>query len=463
MNAGASGRHSLGRLLQLLCLVLILSVGLLLRLGTAWGTQVDAPVRNDARDYVAYAWNVQTYGVYSLDASTFMDRSPAAPRPDAIRPPGYPLLLQALMPKQLSPAFIARVCYVQGWIAEATLLCSVLLAMELVGAWPGLLLGALVVLSPHQSVYVGYLLTETFYGFALMLALAAAVLALKSARGWPRWSYACACGMLFGLSCLIRPTLNQWVPVLVLLMLVWRPLRQYRREIALLAFGFVLAMSPWWIRNEITLHRLSDAEKMIDTLHDGSYPGFMYEGRRETFGYPNRFDPNTALATASWPGIYHDLASKFAKAPLAMLHWYLIGKVVYFFNWSADQGWGDIFVYPLLRSPWLWNPMFLGARAVIRAIYAPLIIGGVLGMLFAFLPRTAALFAPRQTQGIRFLALLQLFAIGVHVVGAPFSRYSVPFRPLTFLLAVFLFVWLYRYFLQVLREREAARVVTAND
>jgi hypothetical protein len=431
---------SRGRYLQVFCLFVILIFGMFLRLGTAAYTRVDRPVRNDAKYYVAYAWNLRTYGVYSLDFSKLIVPSALAPQPDAVRPPGYPWFLRALMQDRIDASFISRAAYVQAWTAGVTLLCSTLLAMELLGAWAGLAVGTLVAISPHQNIYVAYLLTETLYGASLMLALGAGVLALKVRR--PRWRYLLACisGILFGLSCLIRPTLDQWVLILLLLLML-PPMRCFRREIIALALGFVLMMSPWWIRNELSLHRMSDPSKMLVTVQQGSYPDFMYEGRPETFGYPYRSDPVAAEAESSWANVLADLRVKFAQQPMAMLHWYLFGKIASFFSWTSQQGWGDMFESPVLRSPWLNEPVFIAIVSLMWGLYMPLITCGVLGTVVAFTPKTLALFGPLKTDGIRFLALLHLFAIGIHVAGAPFARYSVPFRPVTFLLAVFLVVW----------------------
>jgi hypothetical protein len=431
------------RFLPLFGLLLVLLLGLYLRLATVTGTRVDRPIRNDAKDYVAYAWNLKFFGVYSSDNSTFFSKPASAPQPDAERPPAYPLLLRTFMGDKLDYSFIERVYYAQAWIAELILLCSTLLAMELIGVWAGLAVGMLVALSPHQSIYVVYLLTETLFGAAIMLALAAGVFALRSQRVRWRLALACLAGLLFGLSCLARPTLDQW-PWLLVVLLLWPSMRRFRREIIALALGFVLMMSPWWVRNEITLHRMSDPGKMIQTIHDGSYPNFMYQDRPETFGYPYSFDPNTAKAESSWPNILQDLWRKFANRPLPMLQWYLFGKLAYFFHWSPPDGWVDMFTYPVLRSPWLTVPVFVVITSVMRGLYAPLIVFGVLGTCVAFLPRTRRLFGPAKADGIRFVAFLHLFAMGVHVLGAPFARYSVPFRPITFLLALFFIVWVYR-------------------
>ena len=446
------GKNSLQRYMKMLCLLLILVVGMFLRLGTADLTVLDHPVRNDAKDYVAYAWNLKFYGIYSRDISTLIQAAPAVPKPDAMRPPGYPWLLSALLDHSVDSSFVSRVIHVQAWIAGLTLLCSVLLAMELLGAWAGLLVGALVAISPHQSVYVADLLTETLYGAVLMLALGAGVLTLNAQRFRWRCTWAWLAGLLFGMTCLVRPTLNQWVPLLLLLLLLPR-MRRFHREILALALGFVLIMMPWWLRNEASLHQVSDSYRMMVTVHQGSYPDFMFDGNPKSFGFPYMYDPDTIRVESSWANVFTDLRTKFANKPLAMTEWYLVGKPVYFFRWSPPDGWGGMFTYSVLRSPWLSESVFILITAIAWQLYWPLIICGILGTLVAFAPKTRTLFGARKADGLRLLALLHLFAIGVHIAGAPFARYSVPFRPVTFLLAIFFLVWVARSYVEWRQQR----------
>lgn len=444
------------RYVQAGCVLLILIVGMLLRLGTATGTEVDHPIRNDAKAYVAYAWNSKYLGVYSPNISTVLGTSTVPPKPDASSPPGYPMLLRVFMPFELDVSFITKVTNVQVWIAGITLLCSTLLAMALLGVWPGLALGALVALSPHQSVYVPYLLTETSFGAALMLALAAGSAALTVNGSRKRAALAFCSGILFGLTCLIRPTLNQWVPVLLVLLLI-PVMRRLWREAAVLALGFALMMSPWWIRNEITLHRMGDSEKMLVTIQQGSYVNLMYQERPETFGAAYDFDPGARRATSSWQNLIDDLHDKIVSRPVDMLRWYLFGKVTHFFSWTSAEGWGDIFTYPVLRSPWLNDRVYVVIASLMRGLHAPLMIFGLLGTLVVFLPRTKFFFGRQRSDALRFIALLHLFAVGVHVIGLPLGRYSVPFRPVSFILAIFLVVWLYRlYQEQRLRDQPDA-------
>jgi hypothetical protein len=208
--------------MQIVCLVFILFLGVFLRFATADGTVVDHPVRNDGRDYIAYAWNLKSFDVYSKDFTTVDQLDAAAPMPDAYRPPGYPLMLRALLRDHVDPDFWMRTVHVQAWIAVLTLICSLWLAIALFGTWVGLLVGLLVSISPHQSIYVPYFLTETLYGGLLMVAVAFSVISLKvTSRKW-RGIFAGVAGVFFAAACLVRPTLNQWMPLLLLLSLVPR-------------------------------------------------------------------------------------------------------------------------------------------------------------------------------------------------------------------------------------------------
>jgi len=448
---------SLQGALQIICLVFSLFLGLFLRLATADGTVVDHPVRNDGKDYIAYAWNLKSFDVYSKDFNAVNQLDAAAPLPDAYRPPGYPLMLRALLRDRVDPDFWMRTVQVQAWIAVLTLVCSLWLAIALLGTWAGLLTGLLVAISPHQSIYVPYFLTETLYGALLVVALGFSVLSLKMVS-W-KWRRVCAgiAGVFFAAMCLVRPTLNQWVPLLLLLLLVPR-VRRFHREILICSLAFFLAMAPWWMRNVNSTHEISDAGQMKATVQQGTYPDLMYKADPATLGYPYAYDPASAEAASSWANVFSDLQAKFASEPLTMLRWYAVGKTAYFFHWSPPDGWHDMFTYPVWRSPWLTNPLFIFITVVMRALYVPLIVCGLLGTFAVFFPRTSVIFSARDTDGLRFLALLHIFAIGVHVVGAPFARYSVPFRPLTFLLAIFFLLWLIRSY----RAMKQAPSVIAN-
>jgi hypothetical protein len=52
--------------------------------------------------------------------------------------------------------------------------------------------------------------------------------------------------------------------------------------------------------------------------------------------------------------------------------------------------------------------------------------------------RRPTLLSPDRTQqtAIRLLALTLSYVLAMHMIGAPYPRYSIPFRPLIYLLAM---------------------------
>ena len=75
----------------------ILGIALTLRLIAFLDTPVAVPLRVDALQYYSAAHNLRYHGVYSTFAAPLLSDAAVAPRPDAARSPGYPLLLAALM------------------------------------------------------------------------------------------------------------------------------------------------------------------------------------------------------------------------------------------------------------------------------------------------------------------------------------------------------------------------------
>ena len=445
-------------LLRAVIVAAILLLAAYLRIVSAQQTLVEHPVRNDALNYVAYAVNMQAFNVYSGDSTTLAGTSIAAPKPDAIRPPGYPLFLRAIMGNTVDMHFVNRVTMIQAWLGVVVVALAMALAVHLLGYWPGVAVGLAMALSPHTIIFTDYLLTETLYSLAIVVTLFIGTLALYRQPGRLRLLLAWLTGIALAIACLIRPTLDQLALALLLMSLIVPMAKRFRREIVLLVVGWGLMMAPWWIRNDSTFGSLSSPHLMVAVVHQGSYPDFMLDGRPETEGYPYAHDPRTSAAEANLPAALEEVGRKFADHPGRMLRWYVIEKPFYLFKWTFPDGWGDMFTYPILRSPWLSNPGFIVLTSVMRGLHWPLVLLGMLGSVLAFTPAIKLAVRDRWRDSLRWLAAVQIFMIAVHVAGAPFPRYSVPFRPLLFILAMFSLVVLVRW----LQARTQDPVVADN-
>jgi hypothetical protein len=66
-----------------------------------------------------------------------------------------------------------------------------------------------------------------------------------------------------------------------------------------------------------------------------------------------------------------------------------------------------------------------------------------LGCVLSWLPAAARQVRHEALPVVRFITLLLIYFTAMHVVGAPFPRYSIPLRPFIYGMAVFsaAFLW----------------------
>ena len=168
---------------------------------------------------------------------------------------------------------------------------------------------------------------------------------------------------------------------------------------------------------------------MINFLHHGIYPDFEYNDAIETYGYPYRFDPESEKISASTESVLDEIVRRFSVQPWTHLKWYLLGKPVSFWSWRIIQGQGDIFVYAVSQSPYFKNEVFQWSRELMRDLHWPIVILGLFGALIAWLPCRLTDSGQNCSMVARWCSLLLGYYVLIHMIGAPFPRYSVPLRP----------------------------------
>jgi hypothetical protein len=163
----------------------------------------------------------------------------------------------------------------------------------------------------------------------------------------------------------------------------------------------------------------------------------MFDGRPETYGFPYRFDPRTPEITRSRQAVLSEMLSRFRREPISNAGWYLLGKPAALWSWDIVQGQGDVFVFPVSRSPYGVQPVFVWSHRLMKWLHLPLIALGMFGSILAWLPMVAGRMAPVSRAAVRLVSLLLIYTTVLHMLGAPFPRYSVPFRPLIYGMAMF--------------------------
>lgn len=420
---------------------MLLALGFYLRSESLWQTVVVPPaIRADAGDYFTYAYNLYHHGIYSRDHRGLTEEGAAGGiLPDAVRSPGYPLFLLLFMGGGTIPVILSHVLFSQVLISTLTVALAYGVYRRFLSLFWATSAAILTVLCPHLIVVNIYALTETLFCFFLVLA--AGWLAL--ATSWNSRMSLGFLGALLAAACLVRPSLQYFTPLLALSLGVGISSREHAKRAAALLLGFLLVIAPWFARNLTTLHRLSDDTLKVAFLHHGIYIDFMHNQQQESYGYPYKFDPRSPEIGRSTATVVTEIVERFRQAPVEHSVWFFFKKPISFWSWNIVAGQGDVFIYPVQRTPYSDEPPFVWSHRLMKFLHLPLVCLGLLGCILSWLPAVTRKLGPEAVPVVRFISLLLIYFTALHVVGAPFPRYSIPLRPFIYGMAIFstAFLW----------------------
>ena len=405
-------------------LALIILLGAWLRLDATFETVVEHPVRADAADYVAAAYNMRHFSTYSTKWVDADSQQP--PPPNAQREPGYPAFLSLFLSGAPDWNFIRNVLLAQAILGIAIIPVVYRLAINLMPAHWALLPALLTAVSPKLVTAGTYLLTETL--FTTLLVAAVACIAWQCKRPGQRWLPLLG-GLLLGMATLTRPTTQYMLPFILVAILPSLQ-KQYRLPHALgLVAGFAMAVMPWAVRNIMVIGHASDPTLAINTLIHGHYPWMMYDARPETLGYPYRFDPQIQQLSASIGTALTGILQRMQQAPGEYLHWYLVGKPIAFLAWADPAASREIFTYPTLYSPYYSAPAFITSLILAKTTHWVWVTLCIAATVLALRPQAKAM------PILRLLAATFVYFVLLHMAGFPIARYNIPLMPLLFVLA----------------------------
>jgi hypothetical protein len=273
--------------------VAALAAGLCLRLFFAFKFPF-APT--DTALYEQLATNWLQHHVYAITVD-------GALVPVDLRMPGYPAFLAIIyaIRGRTGPEARLYVTLVQSVVDLGTCLFAAGLAALLAllrpnpESWKRVYIVALWIatLCPFTANYAAVPMTEVFAGFFTVAALVSLTALIWAACGGKagffvrKWAvrhaesiFALTSGFLIGMGTLFRPeTPLLLVATWLLLAFVWlqrRRLASLARLLALTAIGFVLPLTPWVVRNAVTLHEVQFlAPKNLNMSGEFVPRGFM--------------------------------------------------------------------------------------------------------------------------------------------------------------------------------------------
>ena len=190
---------SLGARFWWLGVIAVAMLSAILFFQAVYQTSIDTPIRGDARDYVGYAVNLKTHGIYSRQ----WPNTPAGlPTPDALRAPGYPLLLSFFVDTTNNTIAIDKVLLLQALLGVLTLIIYLQLFRQFMTSGWALAAGLITAISPHLINASVYLLSESLFTFLL----ASHLLTLERAIRLKHIYWSLLAGTLLAISFLVRPS-----------------------------------------------------------------------------------------------------------------------------------------------------------------------------------------------------------------------------------------------------------------
>ena len=386
-------------------LILIVISGYYVRCESVLRTEVINPLRADAGQYFMYAYNLRHKHTYSHEVGNPNDlKSPV--KPDAVRSPGYPLFLALFVNDLPNKRMINRILFSQVVISTLTILLTFLLFEKFLSPLWSLGIALLVALSPHLIVSNSYILTETLFCFLLVAFGFLFYLFAKKPSLW----LGLGVGATMGVAALVRPSLQFFPFILALFLMFHYGWKRGRRYSGVILISFALAFLPWIGRNMATLGIATDNRLMINFLHHGIYPDFMYKDIPQSHGFPYRYDPRAEEIAKAPPSVLKEISNRFSQAPSRHAKWYLLDKPKVFWSWNIIQGSGDAFIYPVSSSPYFHNTFFRITHRLMCVLHYPIMLLALFGCFIAWFP-LPRLGLPQESLFLRGSAPFCLFII----------------------------------------------------
>ncbi|MEJ2442507.1 MAG: hypothetical protein P8Y42_03475 [Exilibacterium sp.] len=401
-------------------------------------TVVDTPIRADASDYFYYAENIHSLGIYSR-AHNF--ESPSLPQPDALRAPGFPFFASIFMSatpysavKQtlIAQTFLQIVAFCLLTLVFLRTLQPTLAAIACFAVWS----------FPHFVTINTYYLSESLFTSLLLLS----GFTLWASDTGKNTKALIACGLLFGLAALTRSVV-EYFPIFILALTCLFS-REHFKNVLVFSTAAIIPIAAWKARNLLAIGHTSDATLMLNALYHGSFPDFMYNGDPNSFGAPYRFDPDSEKVYNGLEATLNVIWNRATNNLTEYIAWYTFGKQVYMWSWSIVAGAGDIFIYPIIESPYLRLPDMIFSRAVHHFSHPFWVVFGLFSAAFFStynLRHNKITHPPTLVIGC---SLLIVYIVLITAITAPYPRYAIPFKWILIFLSIYSIqvfsIWLHK-------------------
>jgi len=422
-----TNNHFSKKTLLIVCLLTI--TAFFVRIKYINTTDIIHPIRADASQYVSYGFNLAFNSIYSKDATS------GKPVPDSFRSPGYPLLIALAFKLCGKKSFYSFLLYTQALLSALLVPLTFFTGIYFLSSNWALSAGFLVTISPHLISISSYLLTETLFGFFLLLSFYLFVGGVKKVNNYRVVLSGLFCGFAF----LTNETFLFIPYILSALIIINKKTAHFlipkisTKTILYFLMVFTLFPSAWYIRNALNTPEGVKNNRALGTMAHGTYPNFIYKSEKYKY-FPYREDPEISKLSSSVSSFISILSKRVKERPLRYLVWYLIEKPYYLWSWNILQGQGDIYVYPVKTSLYQQSPFLEITRIAMKVLHPVIMFSALLGIIIIITSSLTKkrLFYITETT----IAILIIYYTIIYTIFASWPRYSIPMRPELYLFSI---------------------------
>jgi 4-amino-4-deoxy-L-arabinose transferase-like glycosyltransferase len=383
----------------------VLVTAFVLRLAAALVVPLDyREGRDDRTVYTRLATHLLTLGKYGADPGV----------PDAMIPPGYPLLVAAVF--SVAGQSLMAIRLVQVLLGTIAVWLVYLVGREAVPKPVSLFAALLAAVYPPWILYSVVPMTETLYTVLLLAFIWSLVRCLKAGST----KLAAIAGATFGLTLLTRETLY-FFPLLLPAALCWSRVawRRAARYLAAFAVFVLLTMSPLLMRNYLTFGQAFYSDRTAATWYQLTGSGYLAPR------YAYLADGNAPSPTSA----HLELFERYGRASDMMSLESLLTEPATYFRHVANR----------LVTYWLRPNGFnslVRARPNALGVQAAYLAPHLLILALAGVELVAGIRQRELAPGIFLLLLAYSTAVILFFLTDPQSRYHLPFLSMVFILAV---------------------------
>jgi 4-amino-4-deoxy-L-arabinose transferase-like glycosyltransferase len=354
---------------------------------------VDHKITHDTKYYDLLVRQLLEKGVYAYKST----------EPNAKVTPGFPLIMAAVYKmvnyKVHDPFPYIR--FLNVFLSLATLFLIFQITSRLCGNIVGLLAAFMASLYPPFIWANGAVLTEVPAAFMLTLYLYVQIIAFESRK----LRDALIAGALLGLTTLIRPEFMPLCVPLYLFYWVWTRDRYFWKPFLAALIGLGIVMSPWWIRNLVTLDKVILTATQTNPFTAGTYPDKNYDDHM--VDPKGKTEKELALER---------LKVGFTQHTWTFVKWYTLGKLYRTYsNMFVGSG----------HSP-LYRPIPLGGL-----FHVAIILSALIGLILVL---------RRWRQPLTALAIVIAVMSALRLLFVPEYRYNFTMMPLLIIFSAFSYV-----------------------